>query len=334
MCLPFTAEMRFSASCNIVQGVDMAIKEEERGEYLETKVADTQVNSTDVNVRTGMTNDQFEMYQRKDVDQQVEFKDDLYDAVKRGDIQRVKELTGWSRDATRPEDTIVNDMTKETQDNADKIAKEEEAKRQQEALNAQNAAATGAEGQGPVDALMAFMLDPFGLTKSGPSAPEPYTGNSLEEAVRRGDWSAAARIMNALRAREQSEGQDFTGDGVVSGGNNAMEGGYVNPTSYGWSPEFQDANGNFQPWAVSANGDVKTIDGTQYDAATNTVTFQNAKLMGGSLERRRRPQSWRKQPRLKVFLRQSARVLARTGNRSLRRPRWMRRLFPPQPRTA
>lgn len=280
MCFPFTAEMRFGASCNIVQGVDMAIKEEERQEFAGTNV-DNGPNSTDVNSRTGMTNDQFDMYQRKDIDTQVEFKDDLYDAMKRGDIQRVKELTGWTRDANRPDDTVITEVTKETQDNADKKEKDDEAKRQQ-ALNEQNAAATGATGtEGPVDPLMAFMMDPFGLRNMGGTQPaaSTYSGDSLEEAVRRGDWSAAARIMNALRAREQNEKQDFTGDGVVSGGNNnsGADGysGYSSPSDYGWDPQWTNSNGDFQPWAEQPDGSVKTINDITFDAKTGQIKLQD-----------------------------------------------------------
>lgn len=245
MCLPFTAEMRFSASCNVVQGVYMAIKEEERQEFAETKVADTEnVSSTDVNVRTGMTNDQFDLHQKKEVDQQIEFKDELYSAVQRGDIQRVKELTGWTRDATRPDNTVVTEVTQETQENAHLKEKEEETKRQKE-LNERNAAATGAE---PVDPLMAFLTDPFGLHNPGAAEKaENYSGNSLEEAIRRGDWTAAARIMNALRAREQNEKQDFNDDGHVSGGSSSsMEAAYGPGTSdsYGGTT-YYDSSGNW-----------------------------------------------------------------------------------------
>ena len=252
----------------------MAIKEEERQEFAETKV-ENGLSGTDVNVRTGMTNDQFDLYQKKDVDMAVEFKDELYDAVKRGDVQKVKELTGWARDASRPDDTIVTDMTRETQENADTKEKEDEAKRQQ-ALNEQNAAASGATGtEGPVDPLMAFMMDPFGLTKSGPPAAETYSGNSIEEAIRRGDWTAAARIMNALRAREQNEKQDFSGDGYVSG-HGAVSDAPVysdyNASNY-FGSQFSDGNGNFQPWADSPDGSRESIDGTRFNAATGEITL-------------------------------------------------------------
>ncbi|TAL36494.1 MAG: hypothetical protein EPN97_06215 [Alphaproteobacteria bacterium] len=263
----------------------MAIKEEERGEFPETKV-DNGLSGTDVNVRTGMTNDQFDMYQRKDVDMQVEFKDELYDAVKRGDIQKVKELTGWTRDATRPDDTIVTDLTKQTQDNADIKEKEDAAKRQQEALNAQNAGAAGAEGQqGPVDSLMAFMMDPFGLTKSGPPAAQAYSGESLEEAVRRGDWSAAARIMNAIRAREQNEKQDFSGDGVVSGGSSSGSAyGPGTPDMYGGTM-YYDNSGNWQyqdqygnTWdsygKTYADGSWEGTNGTSVSAKEPTIIHE------------------------------------------------------------
>jgi hypothetical protein len=261
----------------------MAIKEEERGEFAETKV-DNGIPSTDVNVRTGMTNDQFDLYQKRDVNQEQEFRDDLYYAIKHGDTEKVKELTGWTRDANRPENSVMPEVTKEAQDNADK--KEEEEKRQRK-LNEENAAASaapGAEGDKPMDPLLAFMKDPFGLGGSdAPKAPQTYAGDSLEEAIRRGDWSAAARIMNALRAREENEKQDFTGDGYVAGSNTNTAPGYsaadygpgFSSDSYGnWSYADQ-YGGTYNNYGYQAADGSFTGQGGMKVSADGTITLQN-----------------------------------------------------------
>ena len=252
----------------------MAIKEEERQEFAGTQV-DNGPASTDVNVRTGMTNSDFDLFQKKDVSGEQEFRDDLYSAIKRGDVERVKELTGWTRDATRPDDTVVPALAKETQENADR--KEAEDKRLQAQANQNSQELTSPGDEQPADPLLAFMKDPFGLGgASTQKGPESYGGDSLEEAIRRGDWSAAARIMNAVRAREENEHQDFSGDGYIAGGQgNSMDSAYYNQPGAGWGAEYTDSNGNFQPWAESSDGSVKSIDGTHYDSTSNEIKLRN-----------------------------------------------------------
>jgi hypothetical protein len=245
----------------------MAIKEEQRGEFAETNV-DNGTNNTDVNVRTGMTNSDFDLFQKKEVNGEQEFRDDLYEAIKKGDVERVKELTGWTRDATRPDNAVVPELAQQTQDNANK--KEEDDKRLQNQQMANTQLQT--EDGKPVDPLMGFLTDPFGIHNGATQpAAQSYAGDSLEEAIRKGDWSAAARIMNALLAREQSEGQDFTGDGRVS-----TNGESYSPDAYGGYMSYDDGGGwnyadayggNYDANGYTASDGSRTgVDGSTIDA--------------------------------------------------------------------
>lgn len=67
---------RISASVKPGQVFRMAIKEEERQETAGTTVENGPA-STDVNTRTGMTNTDFELFQKRDVSAEQEFRDDL-----------------------------------------------------------------------------------------------------------------------------------------------------------------------------------------------------------------------------------------------------------------
>ena len=197
----------------------------------------------------------------------------------------MKELTGWTRDASRPEESIVPGMARETQENADR--KEEEDKRLKQAADANAQAQLNPGEDKPADPLLAFMADPFGLHNSTSPQASSYSGDSLEEAIRRGDWSAAARIMNAVRAREESEHQDFSGDGNVAG-SRAVATGYTaadyGPTytsdSYGnWDYGdrygghysnfgYQAADGSFTGTSgmkVSADGNITLSNGQTYE---------------------------------------------------------------------
>ena len=254
----------------------MAIKE---GSENSNKAGADEPLSADVDTRLGVTTSQFVLIDDKDLTQD-EMKDDLYRGVKAGDTVKVGELTGRGPDVRRPDPSGATTVENETEQNRDRKTLED-SERARLALqnNTVDPNAPAAPGE-RLDGI-ATAANPLGLTTGAPVATGTSAAPDLdpEEAARRGDYTALARIRLANQAREENEHIDVNGDGHIDGSRQAeftstmfsrdQYGGFKDPDG-GYNDSF---GGHYDTFGYKAqDGSYTNTSGESYNAKTNTFT--------------------------------------------------------------